>query len=45
MADTKPGLGPQPKRGPSPMQPEMNPITSVRQFFEILFNRPRREKK
>lgn len=39
MAQTTPTPKPEPRRGPSPMQPEMNGITSLRQFFSILMNR------
>jgi hypothetical protein len=45
MTQTKPAPEPQPKRGPSPMQPEMEGVTSVRQFFAILFNKHRKSKK
>lgn len=45
MAEKAPPPKPQPKRGPSPMQPEMDGITSVRQFFSILFGRHRKSGK
>ena len=45
MAESTPTRKPQPKRGPSPMQPEMRGVTSVRQFFAILLNRHRRASK
>ena len=38
-------LKPQPRRGPSPMQSETDGITSVRQFFSILFNKHRKPRK
>jgi hypothetical protein len=45
MAEKTPPPMPQPKRGPSPMQPEMDGITSVRQFFSILFGRHKKSDK
>lgn len=45
MAEKEAPPKPQPKRGPSPMQPEMDGITSIRQFFSILFGRHRKSGK
>lgn len=45
MAQKTPTHKPQPKQRPSLMQPEMDGVTSVRQFFKILFNRHRKEEK
>ena len=45
MTEMKSGAEPQPKRGPSPMQPAIPPITSTRQFFSILFNKHRKPRK
>jgi hypothetical protein len=45
MGQVTPKPKPRPKWGPSPMQPEMDRITSVRQFFAILFNKHRTPRK
>jgi hypothetical protein len=45
MAQTTPTPEPQPKQNPSLMQAEMDGITSVRQFFSILFGRRKKPSK
>jgi hypothetical protein len=44
MAQTKPERSRPEPRFPSPMQPEMQGVTSVRQFFAVLTGRSRRKK-